>query len=417
MAKWFDDPQQILDSTKLVDRFLDYVKIHTQSDETNPNCPSTERQMTFARKLADDLKTLGIEDAAVDQHGYVYGTFPGRAEGPTIGLLAHMDTAPAYSGENVNPRLHENYDGGPLKLENDIVIDPSDNPELAKCKGDTIITADGTTLLGADDKAGVAEIFAALEFLLANPDIPCPTLRIGFTPDEEIGRGADKFDIEAFGAEAAYTLDGGFTGEVNSETFSADKGVVTIEGVSVHPGYAKGKMVNAMDWAGVFLARLPQEETPQCTDERVGFFHPTDMNGDAGKMTINLIIREFDDKMLAERGERLRAIVAEIAQEEPRLKIDCQIIAQYRNMAHGLSSKPVVFENAAEAIRKAGLEPAHNPIRGGTDGSRLTAMGLPTPNLFAGGVNFHGPQEWVSTKAMGYAVCVVLNLVQLAVKA
>ena len=417
MARWFDDPQQILDSTKLVDRFLEYVKIHTQSDETNENCPSTDRQMAFAKKLVDDLKAIGIEDAEVDENSYVFATFPGRAEGPTVGLLAHMDTAPAFSGENVNPRLHENYQGGPLKLENEIVIDPSDNPELEHCKGDTIITADGTTLLGADDKAGIAEIFAALEYLVANPEIPCPTLRIGFTPDEEIGRGANKFDVEKFGAEAAYTLDGGFTGEVNSETFSADKGVVTIEGVSVHPGYAKDKMVNAMDWAGVFLTRLPPEDTPQCTDERVGFYHPTDMAGDAGKMTVNLILREFDDAKLAERGKRLQEIVQKLREDEPRLRINCQIIEQYRNMANGLAENPAIFENAAEAIRKSGIEPSHKPIRGGTDGSRLTAMGLPTPNLFAGGVNFHGPQEWVSTKAMGYAVCTVLNLVQLWAKA
>ncbi|NOZ86806.1 MAG: peptidase T [Deltaproteobacteria bacterium] len=403
-----------MDKTTVVERFLRYVKVDTQSDEESESCPSTAKQLDLAEILARELKELGLEDAQVDENGYLFATFKGNVEGsPVIGLLAHMDTAPAFSGTNVKPILHENYDGGVIELEDSVVIDPKDTPELKQCIKDTIITSDGTTLLGSDDKAGIAEIMAALELFKAHPELPRPTLRIGFTPDEEIGRGADKFDIEKFGAKAAFTIDGDFIGEVNSETFSADKGTVVFEGVSVHPGTAKGKMVNAMDWAGVFLTRLPQEETPQQTEGREGFFHPTDMTGDAAKVTVNLILRDFDDRKLAERGKRLEQIIDRIRSEEPRLKVELKITEQYRNMARWLTKQPEILEKAMEAIRKAGIEPNHRPIRGGTDGSQLTQRGLPTPNLFTGGVNFHGPKEWISTRAMGKAVCVIVNLVQL----
>ena len=407
------DPEQLLRETKLVERFLDLVQIDSPSDPEKEGCPSTPEQLDVAKYLVEQLQGLGLTSARVDDNGYVYAALEGRADGPTIGLIAHMDTAPAFSGVAVKPQLHKSYDGSPISLENDVVIDPADSPELKECIGDTIITADGTTLLGADDKAGVAEILAMLEYLRAHPEINHTTLAIAFTPDEEIGRGAHKFDIEGFGAKVAYTVDGGFLGEVNSETFSADQAIVRIEGVSVHPGTAKGKMVNAMDWAGVFLTRLPQKETPQETELREGFYHPTDINGTAAEVTIKLILRDFDDGDLADRGDRLEKLVAELKAEEPRLGIDLEIKRQYRNMANWLAKIPQATKHAFAAVEGAGLKVKHDPIRGGTDGSQLTERGLPTPNIFTGGLNFHGPQEWISTRAMGYATCVLVNLVQL----
>lgn len=408
---WFDQPQSILHDTRLVERFLRYVRVHTCSDEDSETCPSTARQLDLARMLAGELQALGLDDAAVDDNGYVFATLPGT--GPTIGLLAHMDTAPDFSGEGVQPIEHRDYQGEPLRLGRGVVIDPEGSPALRRCLGDTILTADGTTLLGADDKAGIAEIMTALEVLVAHPEIPRPTLRVGFTPDEEIGRGADRFDVERFGALVAYTVDGGFSGEVNSETFSADKALVTIEGVAVHPGEAKDKLVNALDHAGYLLDSLPKDERPETTEGRQGFFHPLGVRGDASRVEVHLILRDFDDDQLTDRGRRLMALVDQLQVAEPRLRVRCEISAQYRNMASGLSAEPRAFGHLMEAVRRAGVEPSHEPIRGGTDGSRLSAMGLPTPNLFAGGVNFHGPQEWVSTRVMAEATCALLNLAQL----
>ncbi|MFH2002856.1 MAG: peptidase T [Planctomycetota bacterium] len=408
----FNNPKEILENTKIMDRFISYVKVDTQADEECPDCPSTKKQLDLGKILVAELKSLGLDNANMDENGYVTAELKGNAKG-MVGLCAHMDTAPAYSGTNVNPQFHKNYDGKPIKLKADVVIDPKNCPELEKSIGDTIITSDGTTLLGADDKAGIAAIMATIEMLKADPKIKFPTLRICFNPDEEIGRGAIKFPFETFRSPVAFTIDGGFPGELNVETFSADKGIVTFKGVSVHPGYAKGKMVNALTYMGKFLSRLPMAETPECTEKREGFYHPTDISGDAAECKCNLIIRDFKLDILKERGERLKKIGAALMAEEPKLKVTVEIQEQYRNMYDELSKHPEITRNLAKAVEMTGLEPNNEPIRGGTDGSRLTAMGMPTPNLFAGGVNFHGPQEWISDKSLALAACTILNLVQI----
>jgi tripeptide aminopeptidase len=408
----FKDPDEILEKTKILDRFLDYVKIDTQSNEENKECPSTAKQLDLGKRLVEELKSLGMDNISIDENGYVTAELKGKSKG-ILGLCAHMDTAPAFSGTNVNPTLHENYDGSPINLKNGVVIDPKDSPELKECIGDTIITADGTTLLGADDKAGIAAIMGALETIKANPDLIFPTIRICFNPDEEVGRGANKFPLKDFGAPVAFTIDGGFPGEMNMETFSANKGIVTFKGVSVHPGYAKNKMVNALTYMGKFLARLPMAETPECTEERDGFFHPTDISGDAAECKVNLIIRDFTVKILEERCERLKEMANALMAEEPKLKVEVEIQEQYRNMYDELSKHPEIVENLKKAIEAAGIKPKIEPIRGGTDGSRLTAMGMPTPNIFAGGVNFHGPQEWIAKRSLALSTCAILNLVQI----
>ena len=408
----FDRPAEILERTRIVEQFLDCVRFDTQSDETSETTPSTAKQFELARHLVARLKELGLDNATMTEHGYVLAERPGNAEG-AIGLCAHLDTAPAFSGTDVKPQLHENYACTPIRLKDGVVIDPAESPELLQCEGDTIITSDGTTLLGADDKAGIAGILGALEVLRDNPEIRHPTLKICFNPDEEIGRGTIHFPLETFGAPVAFTLDGGFPGEMNVETFSADKGTVTFKGVAVHPGTAKGKMVNALTYMGKLLSRLPMAETPECTEERQGFYHPTDASGDAAQCTLNLILRDFDAEKLALRGRRLQAMAAALTAEEPNLQVEVVIKEQYRNMHDELSKRPEIAENLIRALEATGLEPRNEPIRGGTDGSALTAKGLPTPNLFAGGVNFHGPREWISTRSLALAACAVLNLVQI----
>ena len=408
----FDNPAEILKSTKIVDRFVKYVQFDTQSDEESENCPSTAKQFELAKHLVGELKELGLDEVSMDEHGYVLAELKGDADG-VVGLIAHIDTAPAFNGTDVKPQLHENYDCSPIRLAGDVVIDPASSPDLLECKGDTIITSDGTTLLGADDKSGIAAIMGALELLVANRDLAHPTIRVCFNPDEEIGRGAHKFPLKKFGAPIAFTVDGGFPSELNVETFSADKATVNFKGVAVHPGYAKGKMVNALTYMGKFLSRLPMAETPECTHEREGFFHPTDLSGDAAACKLNLILRDFDEGLLSKRGERVRAIAEGLVAEEPKLKVAVEIAQQYRNMHDELSKRPEIAERMKQAVVAAGLEPEMSPIRGGTDGSQLTAMGLPTPNIFAGGVNFHGPTEWVSTRSIALSTCVLLNLVQI----
>jgi len=293
------------------------------------------------------------------------------------------------------------------------VIDPSDNPELDECKGDTIITADGTTLLGADDKAGIAEIMAALEYMKAHPELPHPTIKVGFTPDEEIGRGHAKFPIEEFGADVAFTLDGGFPGEVNVETFEAYSAFVTVTGVPTHPGMAKGKLVNALRYMAKFIDRLPAEISPECTEGREGFIHPFELNGDATACKCHLILRDFEEDKVKGWGDIVKDIAESLKKDEARLKVEVDIQFSYPNMYKFLKEKPEIAERLKEAVAKAGLEPHIDPIRGGTDGSNLSRKGLPTPNIFAGGVNFHGPTEWISTKSMGLALCTVLNLLTL----
>jgi tripeptide aminopeptidase len=410
----YSNPQDMLAETSLVERFLEYVKIHTTSDEHSESCPSTERQFVLAELLVEQLRAVGLSDAGVDENCYVTATLPGNVEGKeTVGLVAHLDTSPAAPGENVSPILHEDYDGSPIELADRVVISTDDNPDLQKCIGDTIITADGTTLLGADDKAGIAVIMSAMEFYQKNPALPRPTIRVAFTPDEEIGRGTAKFPIETFGADVAFTIDGSFDGEVNVETFHADSAHVTITGVSTHPGTAKGKLVNALRHMAVFLSRLPAEISPECTEGREGFIHPYELMGDASSCKCHLILREFERDALSALGEQIKEIAESVQREEPRLKVEVEIKPSYPNMYDYLKDRPEITERLLEAVRRAGIEPDLAPVRGGTDGSKLTQMGLPCPNIFAGGVNFHGQTEWVSTRSMGLSLCTVLNLLTL----
>ena len=413
----FADPAEILRRTRVVGRFLSYVRVDTQSDEASSTCPSTAKQLALGGQLAHELAELGLAGVgeprpSMDANGYVLAELPGTGPG-RIGLCAHFDTAPQFTGTGVSPRVHQAYTGGPIDVGNGIVIDPIESPELTQCIGDTIITTDGRTLLGADDKSGIAAIMGALEILVQEPSLRRPTVRVCFNPDEEIGRGADRFPLDRFECPVAFTIDGGFSGEINLETFSADKAVITFTGVSVHPGTAKDKMVNALTYAGRLLADMPTAESPERTDARDGFFHPVSISGDAASCRVQIILRDFDTAVLEERGRRLEAMCEVLRAEEPRLGVRVEITAQYRNMHDVLSRHPDTAALLERAVRSAGIEPRVKPIRGGTDGSRLTAMGMPTPNLFAGGVNFHGPAEWISTRVLAQSVCAILNLVQL----
>ncbi|MGD2121246.1 MAG: peptidase T [Gemmatimonadota bacterium] len=408
------DAHEMLANTSLVKRFLEYVRIDTTSDEHSETCPSTEKQFDLANLLVEQLEEMGLTDAAVDENCYVTATLPGNAEGKeTVGLVAHLDTSSAAPGVNVNPILHEHYDGSSIELADGVVISVENNPHLQECIGDTIITADGTTLLGADDKAGIAIIMSALEFYQKNPEFPRPTIRVAFTPDEEIGRGTAKFPIDTFGADVAFTIDGSFDGEVNIETFNAHSAYVTITGVSTHPGTAKGKLVNALRHMAVFLSRLPAEVSPESTEGREGFIHPYELNGDASSCRCHLILRDFEKDALASLGDQIKEIADSVQRDEPRLKVEVKIKASYPNMYEHLKDRPEITERLLEAVRRAGIEPNLKPVRGGTDGSMLTQKGLPCPNIFAGGVNFHGQTEWVSTRSMGLSLCTVLNLLTL----
>ncbi|GAB4297754.1 MAG: peptidase T [Myxococcota bacterium] len=410
----FKDPQKVLAETSLVNDFLALVRFDTQSDESSETSPSTAKQLPALEWVKKRLIALGLKDAAIDENGYLFASLAGKApSAPPIGLIAHIDTSPDFPGANVNPLIHENYRGNEIVLKNGWVISKDDTPELKECIGDTIITADGNTLLGADDKAGVAEILATLELITKNSDIKHPEIRVGITPDEEIGRGAAKFDIGRFGAKYAYTLDGGFTGEINSETFSADSAKVKITGASVHPGTAKGRLVNAIKYAARFVEMLPENESPETTEKREGFYHPVKIEGMVAEATVSLILRDFDTQKLKERGEFVKKLAEKLKRSAPHLKIEVEITESYRNMAEWLKEEPRVTELLAKAVELAGIKPNLAPIRGGTDGSVLTARGLPTPNIFAGGMNFHGPKEWVSTRVMALSVCTALNLLQL----
>ncbi|MFW6170226.1 MAG: peptidase T [Planctomycetota bacterium] len=408
----FNSPAEILETTRVVEHFLDSVKYDTQSNENCAECPSTAKQLELGRHLVGVLREIGLEDVSMDENGYVLAELPGTEKG-AVGFCAHLDTSPAFSGKNVQPRLHQDYDGTPIQLENHVVIDPADCPELLECRGDTIITSDGTTLLGADDKAGIAAILGLLEKLRSDASLKYPTIRICFNPDEEIGRGSHEFPMERFNVPVAFTVDGSFPGEINVETFSADKAVVTFQGVAVHPGTAKGRMVNALTYMGKFLARLPMAESPECTEKREGFFHPTDCAGDAAQCTVSVIIRDFDSAVVEQRGKRLSTMAESLTAEEPGLRVTVELQQQYRNMYEQLSQRPEISRNLTRAVQASGLAVRNEPVRGGTDGSQLTAKGLPTPNIFAGGVNFHGPREWISTRALALSTCTLLNLVQI----
>ncbi|WP_289150853.1 peptidase T [uncultured Salipiger sp.] len=398
---------------ELEDRLVRYAAIDSQSDADSPSSPSTEIQFGMLRLLEQELGEIGAKDVQVTGYGAVLATIPGTTEGPTVGLLAHVDTAPQFNATGVKPRVVKGYNGGEITYPDDpaLVLSPEEYPYLAEKLGHDIVTASGTTLLGADDKAGVAIIMTAARHLLANPGIPHGPVRIAFTPDEEIGRGVDPKLPADLGADFAYTFDGGRVGEIEYETFSADGAEVRITGVSIHPGFAKGKMVNAIHLASRIVETLPQATmTPEVTDGLEGFVHATEMTGGSSEMKIKFIIRDFEREGLAAKGEMLRQVCAAVQATEPRATITCEIRPQYRNMRYWLEEDMTPVDLARDACRELGLEPVSVPIRGGTDGSRLTEMGVPTPNLFTGMQNIHGPLEWISVQDMAKATDLCLTL-------
>jgi tripeptide aminopeptidase len=400
-------------------RFLKYVTYDTRSDEESSTFPSTPGQLVLLRELVEELHELGLDDAAMDDYGYVMATVAptvGRDDAPVIGFIAHVDTSPEMPGDNVRPLVHERYDGGDIVLPDDpsAVLRTSDNPALAAQIGHTIVTASGRTLLGSDDKAGVAAIVAAVEHLVSHPEIEHGPVRIAFTPDEEIGRGANHFDVKRFGAICAYTLDGGSRGELEFESFSADAITVTFKGFNTHPGYAKGRMVNAIRVAADFVARLPHETmSPETTEDYEGYLHPYQMHAAVDATSVKVLVRDFVTERLKEKEEYVQQLGRDTVRAHPGASVEFAITEQYRNMREVLEQHPRVVDYARQAIRLAGMEPIERPIRGGTDGSRLSFMGLPTPNLFAGEHNFHSRLEWVSAEDMDKAVEVIVNLCQI----
>jgi tripeptide aminopeptidase len=402
----------------LLDRFCRYVRMDTQANEMAKTYPSSPGQLELGKLLVEELRAMGISDAAQDEHGIVMATIPatGSKTAPTVAFFAHVDTSPETSGRDVKPMVHAHYDGSDLVLPGDAskVIRVAENAELAKLKGKTIITTDGTTLLGADDKAGVAVIMEMAAYLMAHPEVPHGRVRICFTCDEEIGHGVDHIDLKKLGADFGYTLDGGGTGEVDGETFSADLAVVTIRGVNIHPSIGKGAMVNAIRLAGAFLERIPwQSLSPETTDGRQGFLHPYRIEGGVAEATVRILLRDFDTPKLADKAELLRSIARLLEAEHPRCQIEVKVTPQYRNMADGLAKEPRALDFAEEAMRRTGLEPKRSFIRGGTDGSRLTEIGLPTPNLSTGEHNPHSPLEWTCLEEMETAVRVLIELVKI----
>ncbi|RYC12260.1 peptidase T [Ciceribacter ferrooxidans] len=400
----------------VLDRFLRYVVIDTQSDPTSQAQPSTEKQKDLGRLLEQELKALGLDDAHLDEHGNVYATIPANTDKdvPAICFCSHMDTAPDFSGTGVKPQIVKNYQGGDIRLVGDTsqVIRVSEHPDLKDQIGHDIVTTDGTTLLGADDKAGVAEIMSAAQFLVRNPEIPHGPVKILFTTDEEIGRGADKVDLEKLGAKFGYTMDGSTVGEIENETFSADGVTITVKGVAIHPGTAKGKMENAIKIAVDIIARLPKDQAPETTEERQGFIHPVGVNASMEGAELGFIIRDCEEKGLAEKETLLKAITEEVMASYPGSTFTFTVKEQYRNMKIILDRHPEVMENLLEATRRLGLEPKVTSIRGGTDGSRLSFMGLPCPNIYTGGHAYHSPLEWVSVQDMETAVKTIVELVK-----
>jgi len=400
-----------------VKRFLRYVKYETTSDENSSKCPSTEGQMAFAKVLSDELKSIGLEDVSVDENGYVMGTILSNVdeEVPVVGFIAHMDTSPDMSGKNVNPQIIENYDGNDIVLNRDlnVVLSPNDFPELKQYVGKSLITTDGTTLLGADDKAGVAAIITACEYLISHPEIKHGTIKICFTPDEEIGRGADKFDVEKFGADFAYTIDGESIGQLEYENFNAASAKITIHGRNVHPGMAKGKMKNSV-LIGVELASmLPLEETPENTEGYEGFYHLTNFDGNVEETHMQYIIRDFDKENFENRKNYLINLISNLNEKYGENTVEIDLKDQYYNMREIIEKDMRIIDIAVKAMELADVKPNVSPIRGGTDGARLSYMGLPTPNIFTGGHNFHGRYEYIPTFAIEKAVEVILNIVKL----
>jgi tripeptide aminopeptidase len=399
----------------LLDRFCRYVRFDTQADEKASTYPSSTGQLELGRLLVNELQALGVEDAVQDSHGIVLATIPAtcKRSPPTVAWIAHLDTSPETSGHNVQPTVHRNYDGGDIVLPGDPskLLRAADNPELVKLKDHTIITTDGTTLLGADDKAGVAVIMETAAYLLEHQEIEHGPIRICFTCDEEIGRGTDHLDLKRLGARVGYTLDGGGQGEIDVETFSADLAVVKVSGVNIHPSIAKGKMINGVRLAAMYLERLPRHSlAPEATADREGFLHPYRIEGGVAEVTIRILMRDFDAARLADQADLLRAHARLIESEYPPARLEVKIKPQYRNMADGLAKEPRAVEFAEEAMRRVGIQPRRTIVRGGTDGSRLTEMGLPTPNLFVGEHNLHSPLEWTCLEEMAAAVRVLVEL-------
>lgn len=401
----------------IINRFLSYVTIDTESDPNSNSTPSTEKQWDLARKLADELKEMGAEDVTIDEHAYVMATIPSNVEHevPVIGFVSHFDTSPDFTGANVKPQIWENYNGKDIVLnkEKNIILSPDYFEDLLQYKGQTLITTDGTTLLGADDKAGITEIMTAAKYLLKHPEIKHGKIRIGFTPDEEIGRGAHKFDVKKFGAEWAYTMDGSQVGELEYENFNAAGAVVTVKGKIVHPGYAKDKMVNSMYIAQDFINSLPRMETPEHTEGREGFFHLSQIDGKVDETKLQYIIRDHDKEHFEARKEVMLDLAAEINSQYEKEVISVEIKDQYFNMREKVEPVMHIVDIAEEAMKQLDIKPHIKPIRGGTDGSQLSFMGLPCPNIFAGGHNFHGRYEYVPVESMEKATNVIVKIAEL----
>jgi len=402
----------------VVDRFLKYVKYDTQSLENSDTYPSTEKQKILGKELVKELKKMGLSDAKIDKYGYVTATLKAttKKEVPTIGLIAHMDTSPDVSGKDVKPIIHKKYQGGDIVLPGDPtqIIRFKENPALKQQIGNDMITTDGTTLLGADNKAGIAEIFDAIHHLAKHPEIEHGTIRIAVTPDEEVGEGTKYFDVKAFGADYAYTIDGETVGEVENETFCADTVNIKINGKNVHPGYAKNKMVNSVKVAARLIDQLPKDQlSPETTEKRKGYIHPNSLNGNVEETVIKLFIRDFTVEGLKEKEDFLKKLADQAVAEYPGAQLNFEVIESYRNMKYEIEKNPKVVEYALEAVRRSGIEPKKNIIRGGTDGARLSYKGLLTPNIFTGGHNFHSKLEWISVQDMQKAVEVIVNLVKI----
>ena len=401
----------------LLERFLKYVSIHTTSDENTGLVPSTPQQMEFAKILAEELKDMGMQDVSLDKKGYLMATLPSNIDKdvPTVGFISHLDTSPDMSGKNVKPRIVENYDGNDIILneKENIVLSPKQFPELTMYRGQSLVVTNGLTLLGADDKAGIAEIMTAMDYFIKNPDVKHGKVRIAFNPDEEIGLGAHHFDVEKFGCQFAYTMDGGEIGELEYENFNAAGAKVTFYGTNVHPGYAKNKMVNSIKIATKFMATVPANESPEYTDGYEGFYHLTGIGGDVEKTTVSYIIRDHDRKKFEERKAHLQMLVDKINSEFGDNTATLEIKDQYYNMKEKVEPVKYIVDIASEAIRQAGVEPKVKPIRGGTDGAQLSFTGLPCPNIFAGGHNFHGKYEFVPIQSMEKATEVVKNIIKI----
>ncbi len=402
---------------EIIERFTSYVKVDTQSNENSETCPSTEGQLTLANMLVEELKTIGMEEVTMDENGYVMATLPANTdkEVATIGFLAHVDTATDFTGKNVNPQVVENFDGNQIILNKDlnIILSPADFPELPQYKGHTLITTDGTTLLGADNKAGIAEIMSAMAYLIKHPEIKHGKIRVAFTPDEEIGRGPHKFDVEAFDAKFAYTIDGGPLGELEYESFNAASAKLTFKGKNVHPGTAKGKMVNSAKIAMEFHNRLPAEEAPEHTEGYEGFFHLSSINGDVEETTLQYIIRDFDRDSFQARKDLMQKITNELRLTYGEYRVELEMNDQYYNMKDKIEPVKEIVDIAYEAMENLGIKPIMKPIRGGTDGSQLSYMGLPTPNIFTGGENFHGRFEYISVDNMLKSVETIVEIAKL----